>query len=106
MKACRKVKVQGAKLVKCHDGSDRTPACEGFATLDTNCVYCGKNGCADHVNMCRYKIIEDEESSSGKKKYVKCEPESVIGNCPDELEKELEFELNGKEQIDPDVGTR
>jgi len=106
VKACRKVKVEGAKLVKCHDGHESTPACEGFATMETNCLYCGKNGCADHINMCRYKIIDGKELIL--KKYEKCMPETLVGNCSDELQAELELELSGKEQIDMDTenGTR
>jgi len=30
LKACRKVHIQGPKIVKCHDGHDNTLACEGF----------------------------------------------------------------------------
>lgn len=106
VKACRKVYVHGATLVKCHDGHENTPACEGFATLETNCLYCGKNGCADHVNMCRYRLIGDDQNEYAKHK--KCVPETLVGDCPDELEQELQFELNGREQIDADIegGTR
>jgi len=106
VKACRKVKVEGSKLVKCHNGSVSAPACEGFATLETNCLYCGKNGCEKHINMCRYKILD--ENSSKDKKYLKCVPETVVGDCPEEMEKELESELNGVEQIDTEIegGTR
>eukprot|EP00535_Pseudo-nitzschia_heimii_P004385 CAMPEP_0197188778 /NCGR_PEP_ID=MMETSP1423-20130617/18479_1 /TAXON_ID=476441 /ORGANISM="Pseudo-nitzschia heimii, Strain UNC1101" /LENGTH=238 /DNA_ID=CAMNT_0042640721 /DNA_START=57 /DNA_END=773 /DNA_ORIENTATION=+ len=102
VKACRKVFVEGAKLVKCHDGSDNTPACEGFATLETNCLYCGKNGCADHINMCRFKII-GEDGVSEYKKYETCKPQELVGNCPDGLEEELRWELEGREEMD---GTR
>ena len=101
VKACRKVLVEGAKLVKCNDGTEHTPACEGFATLETECLYCGKNGCAEHINMCRYKTIG--EGVSEYKKYEKCVPEAVLGDCPDGLEDELQLELNGREEID---GTR
>jgi len=106
VKACRKVKVEGAKLVKCHDGHENTPACEGFATMETNCLYCGNNGCADHVNMCRYKILDGEDLNF--KKYLKCVPETLVGDCSDELKAELQLELRGKEQIDIDEenGTR
>jgi hypothetical protein len=101
VKACRKVFVEGAKLVKCHDGAENTPACEGFATLETNCLYCGKNGCADHINMCRFKIIG--EGVSEYKRYETCMPKEVVGSCPDGLEEELRLELEGREEID---GTR
>ena len=101
VKACRKVHIEGSKLVKCHDGQDSNFACEGFATLETECLYCGKNGCADHINMCRYKIIGgDSESESDH--FEKCQPEQLIGNCPAELEAELHLELSGKEEIDAD----
>jgi len=95
-KACRKVHVVGAKLVKCREGSGHSNACDDFATLETKCLYCGKQGCAAYINMCRYKILGEEVAE----KYTKCQPESLIGDCPSELEAELELELNGKEEID------
>ncbi len=104
VKACRKVHVEGAKLVKCHEGHDRTPACDGFATLETDCLYCGKNGCAEYINMCRYKVTGINDSETDK--YEKCEPETVIGKCPTELESELRLELSGKEEIDTEGGAR
>lgn len=99
VKSCRKAHIEGSKLVKCHDGHDGTPACEGFATLETECLYCGKNGCADHINMCRYKIIGESENESESDQYEKCQPEQLMGNCPAELEAELGLELSGKEEI-------
>ena len=105
VKACRKVNVIGSKLVKCHQGHERTLACEGFATLETECLYCGKNGCADHINMCRYKIIGEETEND---KYLKCHPDTLIGNCPADLKTELRLELEGKDEIDieSENGTR
>lgn len=104
VKACRKVHVQGANMVKCHDGHETSPACDGFATLETDCLYCGKNGCANFINMCRYRVtgVNDGEND----KYKKCEPEKLIGNCPAELESELRLELSGKEEMDTEGGTR
>lgn len=99
VKSCRKVHVEGSRLVKCHDGHGQSLACQGFATLETECLYCGKNGCADHINMCRYNIIgeDDVESSS----FKKCQPETIIGKkCPAGLEAELQSELSGKEELD------
>jgi hypothetical protein len=106
VKACRKVLIQGSKLVKCHDGHDTTVACEGFATLETECLYCGKNGCASHINLCRYKIIGGNDTETNK--YQKCQPETLVGDCPTELEAELHLELSGREEIDTDQedGTR
>ena len=104
VKACRKVQVEGSKLVKCHDGHESTLACEGFATLETKCLYCGKNGCAGYINMCRYKIIGGTDIETND--YLKCEPEKLVGDCPTELEAELQLELNGKEKIDTEGGTR
>lgn len=100
VKSCRKVHVEGSRLVKCHDGREQSLACQGFATLETECLYCGKNGCADHINMCRYNILgEDDDTESTS--YTKCQPESLIGkNCPDGLEAELQSELSGKEEVD------
>lgn len=110
VKAGRKAHVQRSKVVKCHDGNDTSPACEGFATLETLCLYCGKNGCADHINMCRYKIIggeddknKDNDNNNGDdtaRQFEKCLPEQVVGNCSAEIEKELQLELSGKEEID------
>lgn len=100
-KACRKVRIEGPKLVKCQNGRDGALACDGFATLETKCVYCGAKGCSDHINTCRYKIIDDIESDSNTS-YKKCVPEQVVGNCSDELKTELQLELTGKEEIDTD----
>lgn len=104
VKAGRKVHVQGSKLVKCHDGHDRSFACEGFATLETECLYCGKDGCADHINMCRFEIIGEEDSDNDNDTkdhhYEKCQPEQVVGNCSADIEKELHLELSGKEELD------
>jgi len=104
VKACRKVTVKGSKLVKCHDGHERSLACEGFATLETNCLYCGKNGCAEYINMCRFKLIEENDSETDK--YLKCKPESIVGDCPSELESELRLELSGKEEMESEGGLR
>jgi hypothetical protein len=110
VKAGRKVHVQGSKLVKCHDGHDHSFACEGYATLETECLYCGKGGCADHINMCRFEIIGEEDNDNDTKDhhYEKCQPEQIIGNCPAEIEKQLQLELSGKEELDVkrDGGTR
>lgn len=103
VKACRKVHIEGSKLVKCHDGHETTVACEGFATLETKCLYCGKNGCASYINMCRYRIIGGTEIDD----YLKCQPEKIVGDCPTELEAELRLELSGKEELlDMEDGTR
>lgn len=102
VKACRKVNIQGAKLVKCNDGHDTTVACEGFATIETNCLYCGKNGCADHINMCRYNIVGGTDGESDN--YQKCQPEKLVGDCPKELEAELHLELSGKVEMDTAQG--
>jgi hypothetical protein len=109
VKACRKVHIEGTNLVKCHDGSDHTQACEGFATLETKCLYCGKNGCASHINQCRYKILgdDDDDGDDGSEKrdeYDKCKPEAIVGDCPDDLEGELQLELSGREEIDMEEG--
>lgn len=104
VKACRKVNVKGSKLVKCHNGHDTSVACEGFATLETNCFYCGKNGCASHINMCRYKIIGENDNETDK--YLKCAPETIVGDCPVELESELRLELSGKEKMEVEGGLR
>jgi len=106
VKACRKVHIEGSKLVKCHDGHESAPACESLATFETKCLYCGENGCANHINMCRYKIIGGSDSETNQ--YQKCQPETLIGDCPTELEAELSLELSGKEEIDGDRedGTR
>lgn len=98
VKGCRKVKVEGAKLVKCNDGRANSPACESLATIETKCLYCGKNGCAAHINMCRYKLLDGVDLDS--KDYLKCVPETIVGDCPGKLEAELQLELNGQEQID------
>lgn len=42
-KACRKVDIKDSKLVKCHDGKGSSVACEGLATFETDCLYCGRN---------------------------------------------------------------
>merc|ERR1712194_842451 len=106
VKAGRKTRVQGSKLVKCHDGHENSPACEGFASMETECLYCGKNGCADHINMCRYKIIDGEEKNDNdndntmNQQFEKCQPEKIIGNCPAEMDKELQLELRRGKWID------
>lgn len=99
VKACRKVKVEGSKVVKCHQGQDKFPACESFATLQTDCLYCGKRGCASKINQCRYKI-ED----SRMERYEKCEPETLVGHCPDGLLEELQLELSGEFDEDAEGG--
>jgi len=100
VKAGRKVHVEDAKLVKCHDGHETNVACESLATfLNVQCLYCGKNGCADHINTCRYKLFAPGADENAA--YEKCQPKSVLGeNCPTGLEKELRMELSGKEEID------
>eukprot|EP00536_Pseudo-nitzschia_multiseries_P018236 jgi/Psemu1/293399/fgenesh1_pg.2285_\ len=104
-KACRKVHIEGASLVKCHDGSQRTDACEDLATMHTECLYCGYRGCSEYINMCRYKIIGDNVSDSDRD-YATCKPEELVGNCPDGLQAELELELSGREEIGAEGGSR
>mmetsp|Transcript_9666 Transcript_9666/g.10847 ORF Transcript_9666/g.10847 Transcript_9666/m.10847 type:complete len:263 (-) Transcript_9666:327-1115(-) len=113
VKAGRKTHVQGSKLVKCHDGTENAPACEGLTSMETECLYCGKHGCADHINMCRYKIIDgednnDNDNDNNMNQFEKCQPDKIMGNCPAEMDKELQLELNGKEELDVirDGGTR
>lgn len=103
--ACRKARIEGTKLVKCHDGSDHTLACEGLSTFETECLYCGKHGCGNHINQCRYKLIGADKPVEFQQ-YSICESETLIGNCPAELEEELRLELSGKEQIDAEEGER
>ena len=107
-KACRKVHIEGARIVRCHEGHESAVACEGSATFETECLYCGKNGCADYINMCKYKILTGEESESGDKLfesdgYQKCATETLIGTCPDALKTELHKELTGLEEIELDA---
>lgn len=88
-KSCRKAHVQGSKLVKCQHGSAGSRACEGFATLETGCLYCGKEGCERYINMCRYKLLGSDDEQ-----YAECSPENVVGNqCPDGIKHELNLEL-------------
>ena len=98
VKSCRKANIKDSKLVKCHDGKGKSFACEGLATLQTDCLYCGRSGCAGYINMCRYKIIGENDKETDK--YIKCKPETIVGNCPAELEAELRLELNGKEEVE------
>merc|ERR1719464_2716265 len=99
VKAGRKVYVERSKLVKCRDGQENTMSCDSFATIETECLYCGRNGCANYINTCRYKILDDKQNDEIR--YKKCQPETVIGtNCPDGIEEELQLELSGKEEID------
>merc|ERR1712032_1013066 len=88
-KACRKVHIEGAGLVMCQNEVEGQLACMGFATIETVCFYCGKNGCAaDSVNQCRYKLDSGGDESS----YKKCKPETIQGvDCPswEELNSEI-----------------
>jgi len=103
VKACRKVHVEGSKIVKCHDGKEGVPACEDFATFEVECLYCGNNGCAEYVNMCRYRYKNVGDINSEIDTYESCQPEQLMGNCPNELEAELRDELSGKEEVDLDT---
>lgn len=114
VKAGRKVHVEDAKVIKCRDGTDNNRACDSLATfLNVRCLYCGQNGCSDHVNTCRYKFAappssaseeednDDDTNDSSWMQYEKCKPEKVLGpNCPAGLENELRMELMGKEEIE------
>lgn len=108
-KACRKIRIEGAKVVKCHHGSDIYPACQGLSTFDTECLYCGKNGCLGKMNGCKYRII-GEGTNSKFQKFKTCPAETVVGDgCSDELRAELRFELSGEaQQLDAgtETGTR
>mmetsp|Transcript_5624 Transcript_5624/g.8873 ORF Transcript_5624/g.8873 Transcript_5624/m.8873 type:complete len:243 (+) Transcript_5624:218-946(+) len=92
-KACRKTHVEGSKLVKCHDGHERALACLNLATFETECLYCGMNGCASRINQCRLKLLGDGDVAES---YEKCTPDSVVGNCPEILEEEMKLEASTK----------
>lgn len=98
--ACRKARIAGPKVVRCHNGSENSKACEGLATFETECLYCGELGCGDHVNQCRYKLLGGNAKPIEYQAYKTCEAEALHGNCPAELEEEFRFELSGREQID------
>lgn len=105
VKAGRKVHVEDAKVIKCRDGHDTNKACDSLATfVNVRCLYCGQNGCSDHINTCRYKFAggdDDTNNDSSWMQYEKCNPEKVLGpNCPAGLENELRMELTGKEEIE------
>jgi len=101
VKACRKIHAENVGLVKCHGGTNRKPACDSLATFDkVGCLYCGKDGCADHINTCRYKLLPaaDNNDDNNNIKFTKCLPESIVGNeniCPVDLQDELKLELSG-----------
>jgi len=53
--------------------------------------------------MCRYKIIDGEDNNDNnndRNQFEKCQPETIIGNCPAKMDEELQLELNGKEELD------
>jgi len=110
VKAGRKVHVENAKLIKCQDGKDTTKACDSLSTFrNVQCLYCGKDGCADHINTCRYKLWDENQDGNDEDAnqenfvtYEKCIPETVTGvgdYCPAGLEEELRMELNGEVQM-------
>merc|ERR1712224_241666 len=70
----------------------------------------GRDGCADHINTCRYKLWDenssDQDANDANQEnfvtYEKCVPETVTGvgdYCPAGLEEELRLELNGEVQM-------
>merc|ERR1712157_424527 len=84
VKSGRKVHVENAKLVKCHDGHNTNKACESLATFqNVQCLYCGQHGCADHINTCRYKLAsssdEDDNEDETYIEFDKCKPETLLG---------------------------
>lgn len=97
-KSCRKVHIEDAQFVMCHEGHENSLACDGFATIEAGCLFCGKMGCEEHVNTCRYKIRTQDGFESDK--YLKCKPEQLIGNCPHDMEEDLQTELHGVVEID------
>jgi hypothetical protein len=92
-KACRRAVIKGAEVVKCHNGVENNPACFHLATFETQCLYCGVQGCDVHKNQCRVKLLgEDGEPIADK--YEKCTVENIMGNCPEVLREELKLELS------------
>jgi hypothetical protein len=90
--SCRKARVEGSKLVKCRQGTEQNPACSESATFETSCLYCGKDGCAGYINMCRYKIIGSDDDT-----FAPCFQNYVEGNsCPVGIQHLLNLELAGK----------
>jgi hypothetical protein len=94
-KAGRKTFVENADVIECRNGTDKSKACDSFATLNTKCLFCDPNhGCADHINTCRYRMISDdtdEDALEQTKKYDKCHPGTLLGgdSCPIELRNEF-----------------
>jgi hypothetical protein len=91
-KACRKAMIT-AKSIHCTQGSSAHQACQGFASLTTECLVCGFRGCADHINQCRYKILSGEQED-----YLPCQPGTLHGTCDSQLQQAFEQELSGEEQ--------
>jgi hypothetical protein len=88
IKACRKTAVSGSKRVKCQDGAKNASACLNAASFETECLYCGYEGCEKRINQCRYRI------PGGDEKYAICPQEAVTGTCPEGWEAELKLELS------------
>mmetsp|Transcript_60564 Transcript_60564/g.148590 ORF Transcript_60564/g.148590 Transcript_60564/m.148590 type:complete len:312 (+) Transcript_60564:254-1189(+) len=99
-KACRKVVIDVGGAVKCHHGHHNFEACDNFATIDADCLYCGYEGCAAKINQCRVKLHETHLGD----KYSKCQPEQVVGHCPASLHQELKFELAEMAALEDEEG--
>jgi hypothetical protein len=91
-RACRKAKIT-ANTIHCTQGSRQYKACTGSASLQTECLACGLNGCERHINECRYSILSDEQED-----YLKCQPETLQGTCDSQIKKLFHKELSGDEQ--------
>jgi hypothetical protein len=88
-KACRHTNVEGAKLVKCHRGSETAVACLNLASFQTDCMYCGDYGCSNRINQCRFKSLDATPDDA----YSKCLPGTIVGNnCPTNLTGEMKLD--------------
>jgi hypothetical protein len=101
-KACRHTSVKGAKLIKCQDGAETAPACLNLATFQTDCLYCGTNGCSSRINQCRYKSLDATPDDP----YNRCQPGTIVGNnCPAvDLTGGMELETIKEEKVKNDEG--
>jgi hypothetical protein len=108
-KACRKAAIR-AGTVECKQGTHGSETCSSLATFEVACLVCGTHGCGDHINMCRYHLLNeanswrDDTPAGGSSNYLICPQESSVGDCSDATEQQLDMELHGEEDHDEKDG--
>jgi len=97
-KGCRKARIH-ANMVQCSKGGTRYKACSASAAIIfKDCLYCGRQGCENVYNMCRYRnsdeIVNENywDTHWMGDEWTPCPLNEILGECNPEWTTQFEDE--------------